>query len=145
MFEYAFWYLIKTKFDFDMDSSVALESACLCNGGELDFGVFKKNEMHLDENLLCGIEAKGSDIESSERAGLKRTDTMKKAISNAYQFKRIYPKLPFFIVTNVIPVTGNSRCMMELAEGDIVAKFVDVTNINDLNLFVDTIKKLSKL
>lgn len=144
MFEYAFWYLIKTKFDFDMVGSVALERACLCNGGELDFGVFKKNETHLDENLLCGIEAKGSDVESSERAGLKRTDTMKKAISNAYQFKRIFPKLPFFVVTNVLPISGNARCMMGLAEGDIVDKFINITDIKDVQEFVKILKSMDK-
>lgn len=141
MFEYAFWYLIRHKFDFDIADKVSLPKACLCSGGELDFGIFKKGEPHIERNLLCGVEAKGSDPNSSDRAGLKRTDTIKKGISNAYQFKRIYPKLPFFIVTNVIPTSGNSKCMMDLAEGDIVDKFVDVTNINDLNIFVNTIKK----
>jgi len=141
MFEYAFWYLVRHKFDLDITDKVSLPKACMCSGGELDFGIFKKDEPHIEKNLLCGIEAKGSDPNSSDRAGLKRTDTIKKGISNAYQFKRIYPKLPFFIVTNVKPTDGNAKCMMSLAEGDIVDKFVDVTNIDDLNLFVNTIKK----
>lgn len=142
MFEYAFWYLIKHKYDLDISDKVSLPKACMCSGGELDFGIFKKGGFHTEENLLCGIEAKGSDPNSSDRAGLKRTDTIKKGISNAYQFKRIYRKLPFFIVTNVKPTDGNAECMMKLAEGDIVDKFVDVTNIDDLNAFIGIIKKL---
>ncbi len=93
----------------------------------------------MEQNLLCGIEAKGSDPNSSTRAGLKRTDTIKKGIASAYQFKRIFPNTPFFIVTNVMPVSGNSKCMLDLAEGDVVDKFVDVTNIEDLMQFVKTI------
>ncbi len=139
MFEYAFWYLIGHKYDFDITDKVSLPKACLCSGGELDFGIFKKDKPHSEVTLLCGIEAKGSDPNSSTRPGLKRTDTIKKGISNAYQFKRIYPKLPFFIVTNVMPVSGNSKCMMNLAEGDIVDKFVDVTNSEDLKEFVERI------
>ncbi len=139
MFEYSFWYLIKHKFNLDITDKVSLPKACLCSGGELDFGIFKKDEPHIEKNLLCGIEAKGSDPNSSTRPGLKRTDTIKKAISNAYQFKRIYSKTPFFIVTNVIPTDGNSKCMMGLAEGDIVDKFVDVTNAKDLKQFIDTV------
>lgn len=84
----------------------------------------------------------GSDPNSSKRPALMRTDTMKKAISQAYQFHRIYPNLPFFIVSNVLPISGNSKCMMQLAEGDIVYKFVDVTSVSDLDEFVRKIKSL---
>src|SRR3989344_4015827 len=125
----------------NITDKVSLPKACLCSGGELDFGIFKKDKPHIEKNLLCGIEAKGSDPNSSTRAGLKRTDTIKKGISSAYQFKRIYQKLPFFIVTNVIPVSGNAKCMMDLAEGDIIDKFVDVTNIEDLKGFAKKIKQ----
>jgi len=44
-------------------------------------------------------------------------------------------------VTNVIPVSGNAKCMMDLAEGDIIDKFVDVTNIEDLKGFAKKIKQ----
>lgn len=113
--------------------------------GSLDFGIVK------GYNILCGIEAKGSAstvrhqdgrIETMVRPALKRTDTMKKAISQAYQFKRVYPNTPFFIVTNIKPESGNSRCMMKLAEGDVVDRFIDITNKTELDYLVDAIKKI---
>ncbi|MFH0978317.1 MAG: hypothetical protein V1837_03360 [Candidatus Woesearchaeota archaeon] len=140
IFEYAFYYLVRQKFGFNLANDVSLRKACMCDGGELDFAVFKKEKPIAEANLVCGIEAKGSDPDSSERPALKRTDTMKKAISQAYQFKRVYPKLPFFVVSNVLPDSGNSLCMMKLAEGDIVDEFIDVTDIKQLQKFVDTIK-----
>ena len=111
-------------------------------GKMFDFGVFKKGKTPSEDTVICGIEAKGSDPNSSKRPALVRTDTIKKAIANAYLFKKIHPKLPFFIVTNVLPKSGNSKCMMNVAENDIVSKFIDVTNAQDLRQFVDTIKGL---
>lgn len=142
MFEYAFYHLIKQKYGFNMERDVELKRACMSRGGKLDFGVFKKGETPSENTVICGIEAKGSDPNSSKRPALVRTDTIKKAIANAYLFKKIYPKLPFFIVTNVLPRSGNSQCMMNVAETDIVTKFIDVTNAQDLRQFVDTIKGL---
>lgn len=136
MFEYAFWYIIQHKYNFIMIHNVDLPKACMTGTGKLDFGVFKKDKFATPENMICGIEAKGSDPDSSERPGLIRTDTMKKAISQAYQFKRTYPKIPFFVVSNVVPTSGNGKCMMDLAEGDIIDKFVDVTDKKALEDFV---------
>jgi hypothetical protein len=140
MFEYAFWHLVKHKYQFDMESDIDIPAAGMSRGGELDFGIFTKDVRRVPDNLVAGIEAKGSDPESSVRPALMRTDTMKKAIAQAYQFKRVYPKKPFFVVTNVLPTTGNAHKMMELAEGDIIDKFVDVTDINALSAFIEKIK-----
>jgi len=52
MFEYAFWYLVKHKFNFDITDKVSLPKACLCSGGELDFGIFKKDKPHIEKNLV---------------------------------------------------------------------------------------------
>lgn len=145
MFEYALWYLIKEKFDLKLENDYEIPKACMMGGGSLDFGIIK------DGKLLCGIEAKGSadkvihddgTVETLSRPALKRTDTMKKAIAQAYQFKRVFPNIPFFIVTNVKPDSGNSKCMMELAEGDIVDRFIDVTNIDEIGEFVKTLKSI---
>ncbi len=110
MFEFLFYYVIKEHFNIDMDSSVLIKEACMEGTGTLDFGILGKQGQ-----VICGIEAKGSaevvgDIRLP-RPALKRTDTMKKAISQAYQFKRIFPKIPFYIVTNVKPDGGNAKCM----------------------------------
>lgn len=138
MFEYAFWYLMKNKYKIELKDNIAIPKACMVDGGELDFALYK------DGKIVIGIEAKGSDPASSDRPALLRTDTMKKGICQAYQFKRIFPKIPFFIVTNVKPTSGNSACMMSLAEGDIVDKFVDVTNIKKLSDFAEKLKDLTK-
>ncbi len=138
MFEYAFWYLMENKYKIELKDSVSISKACMVGGGELDFAAYKESKM------IVGIEAKGSDPASSDRPALLRTDTMKKGICQAYQFKRIFPKIPFFIVTNVKPNSGNSACMMSLAEGDIVDKFVNVTNFKELSDFAERLKDLMK-
>lgn len=135
MFEYAFWHLMKNKYEINLNDSVPIPKACMVDGGELDFALYK------DGKIAVAIEAKGSDPASSDRPALLRTDTMKKGICQAYQFKRIFPRIPFFIVTNVKPTSGNSACMMALAEGDVVEKFVDVTNFNELSDFAKRLKK----
>jgi hypothetical protein len=135
MFEYAFWYLIK-KHGVELDTDFEIPKACMMAGGKLDFGLIHKG------NPICGIEAKGSAENVSTRPGLKRTDTVKKAIAQAYQFKRIFPKVPFFVITNVLPTSGNAKCMVDLAEGDIIDKVVDVTNDAHLSWFVKQLKKI---
>lgn len=142
MFEYLFYYLMREKFNIDFESDIPIKEACMLNGGELDFGIIRKGK------ILCGIEAKGSaeNIGDSPllRPALKRTDTVKKAISQAYQFKRIFPTTPFFIVTNVKPLSGNAACMLDLAEGDIIDKVVDVTNPSDLKDFIKRISAIKQ-
>lgn len=136
MFEHAFWYLMKERFKVELDRDYVIERACMDRGGALDFGVIRNG------NVLCGIEAKGSDTSASVRPALKRTDTVKKAISQAYQFKRTFPSAPFYLITNAKPVQGNAKCMLNLAEGDIIDKVIDITNEKDLNFFVEKIRKL---
>lgn len=147
MFEYIFWYIMKERFGIELQKDYKIPKACMTNGGELDFGIIKAGK------VLCGIEAKGSaseirnrygHIETLKRPALKRTDTMKKGIAQAYQFKRIFPKVPFFVVTNVKPDSGNSLCMMKLSEGDIVDKFIDITNEKELDFFVNKLRKIEK-
>lgn len=70
---------------------------------------------------MCGIEAKGS-AEVVDRIRL--------------------PKTPFYIVTNVKPKNGNAECMMNLAEGDIVDKFIDITNPKELQEFLNKVKPI---
>jgi len=143
MFEYAFVYVIEKLYNLKIVRGVELPSACMCGSGKLDFAIFEEEEIASENTLLAGIEAKGSDPESSQRPGLKRTDTIKKGISQAYQFKRIFPNKLFFIVSNFLPQQGNSKCMLDLSEGDIVDKYINVTNIQELNYLVEMIKSRS--
>lgn len=137
MFEHAFWYLMK-QHGIELERDYIIKRACMDKGGSLDFGILDGNK------VICGIEAKGSDEDVSSRPALKRTDTVKKAIAQAYQFKRVFGKsVPFFVVTNVMPTGGNAKCMLDLAEGDIIDKVVDLTDEKQLNDFISKLKKLS--
>ncbi len=139
MFEHLFYYLMKEQYGIEIDCAIPIKKACMEGTGALDFGILgKKGE------VVCGIEAKGSaetvDGETLPRPALKRTDTMKKAIAQAYQFKRTFPSKPFYIVTNVKPTAGNAKCMMDLAEGDIIDKVYDLTKPDDLKDLVEKLK-----
>ena len=134
MFEHAFWYLMKERFNMELDRNKVIPKACMERGGALDFGVVRGGE------VLCGIEAKGSDVTASVRPALKRTDTVKKAISQAYQFKRVFPDMPFYLVTNAKPTQGNGKCMLDLAKGDIIDDIVDITDSTELNAFAKKMK-----
>ena len=46
--------------------------------------------------------------------------------------------------SKVKPTAGNSACMMALAEGDIVDKFVDATNFKELSDFAEKLRDLMK-
>jgi hypothetical protein len=119
----------------------------MVEGGEADFAVL---ESHLEKRkLVAVIETKGAadkivwkgTEKRLTRPGMLRTDTVKKAICNAYQVKRAYPKALFFIVTSHKPTSGNAKCMCDLAEGDIVDKIVDITVQKDLDEMIAKIKR----
>lgn len=139
--------------DIQLTPEVGLPEACMDGGkGKADFAVISGGIV--DRKIIAVIEAKGSadhiicngKKEELPRPGMLRTDTVKKAISNAYQISRTYPDALFFIVTSHKPVRGNAKCMCDLAEGDIVDKIVDITNFSELEKMVEMIrKKLSKV
>lgn len=135
MFEHAFEYLIK-RHGVILQKDIKIKAACMMGAGALDFGIVRESK------ILCGIEAKGSSSVVSVRPALKRTDTAKKAIAQAYQFKRIYPEIPFYVVTNVMPTAGNAKCMLDLAKGNIIDDVVDLTDSKQLNTFVATLKAI---
>lgn len=147
-FEECFKIMMEKLFpDIQLTPSVSLPKACMIKGGEADFAVISGGL--IDRKIVAVIEAKGAadhiicDGKRVElpRPGMLRTDTVKKAICNAYQVSKAYPDVPFFIVTSHKPTEGNAKCMCELAEGDIVYKIVDVTNFSELEEMVKTIRK----
>ncbi|MEM3827958.1 MAG: hypothetical protein QXP36_01905 [Conexivisphaerales archaeon] len=162
-FEECFQVIMERFFpDIPLERDVSLPKACMVSGGEADFAVFSGScflesfirGTPVERRLVAVIEAKGAaeyiicDGKRIKlpRPGLLRTDTVKKAICNAYQISRAYPDALFFIVTSHKPKEGNAKCMCDLAEGDIVDKIVDVTNYKELEEMVDMIrKKLSEL
>ena len=130
--------------DIQLVPHVNLPEACMSAGGEADFVVMSDKG-----DIVAIIEAKGAadyiicDGKRIElpRPGMLRTDTVKKAICNAYQVSRVYPGTLFFIVTSHKPTKGNAKCICDLAEGDIVSKIVDITNYKELEEMVTMIRK----
>ena len=151
-FESSFKIIMETLFpNIVLSEKVELPMACMGGNAKADFAVLRDNS---DKTLIAVFEAKGSAdyimcggkrIELS-RPGLMRTDTTKKAISNAYQVKRSYPGALFFIVSSHKPISGDAKCMLDLAVGDIVDAVVDVTNLKELEEMAVIIREsLSKI
>ena len=132
-----------------LKSGVELHESCMIKQGKADFVIYTRESDSSKIILVAVIEAKGSADHivgkdgrriEIQRPGMTRTDTVKKAICNAYQVSREYPDVMFFIVTSHKPTSGNAKCMCDLAEGDIVNKIVDVTDIRELNEMIAIIK-----
>lgn len=143
-FEYCFHEIMKKLYpEIEFVHNVKIPAACMERGGNADFVVYQKSTGLATSNTIAVvIEAKGSsdrivdadgNVKKFSRPGMMRTDTVKKAISNAYQISKALPDALFFIVTSHVPTSGNAKCMCDLAEHDIVDKIVDVTDKNDLD------------
>ena len=94
---------------------------------------------------IGAIEAKGSpeqvettdgDVVSLSRPGMKRTDTVKKAVSLGYQIQQTY-NIPYYILTTDKPTSGSAKKTVDIAEGDVIQQLVDVTNPNEISSFRD--------
>lgn len=145
-FEKCFEIIIKRLYpnlEFEFSPDIPLPKACMMRAGKADFAVLKNS------SVIAVIETKGAadriicDGKETRlpRPGMLRTDTVKKAICNAYQVSRGYPDALFFIVTSHTPQQGNAKCMCDLAEGDIVTRIIDVTNPQDLDEMIKLIKE----
>ncbi len=136
--------------DIKLTPNFSVPEACLVAGGEADFAVI--SGFGLERRIVAIIETKGSadqiicngEIIRLPRPGMLRTDTVKKAICNAYQVSRALPDALFFIATSHVPTTGNAYCMCKLAEGDIVDKIIDVSESDDLDEMASMIRKRLK-
>ncbi|MEM3045132.1 MAG: hypothetical protein QXV77_06540 [Candidatus Bathyarchaeia archaeon] len=99
-FEECFQVIMEKLFpDIPLEREVSLPKACIASGGEADFAVFSDdflesfNKRVVERKLIAVIEAKGAAEYITcdgkriklPRPGLLRTDTVKKAICNAYQ------------------------------------------------------------
>jgi len=144
--------VIMQKFypDIKLTPNLPVPEACLVAGGEADFAVV--SGFGPERRIVAIIEAKGSadqitrngKVVKLPRPGMLRTDTVKKAICNAYQVSRALPDTLFFIVTSHAPTSGNAYCMCKLAEGDIVDKIVDVNKPSDLDEMASMIRERLK-
>lgn len=115
----------------------------MSRGGGADFSLSENNKPK------CIIEAKGSAKKlktedgyiEPNRPGLQRTDTVKKAICQAYQVDRVYPDCLFFLLTSHKPNREtNSKDMLELAEGDIIDGIISIYNKKEIDQMISKIK-----
>jgi hypothetical protein len=159
MFEEVFSYIMEKLFDINLRRNYPIPEIGMPGGkASADFVVLKRKAEFGENPVVCVIEAKGSatkitkpngTVEVMPRPALERSDTVKKAICNAYLVKRgaEFGKLPknvkFFIVTNVKPSGGTCESMCKLAEGDVVDEIFNIENPEELLRLVTQIKKLS--
>lgn len=144
-FEAYFRIVMETFFpDIRLASRVSIPEVCMVEGGEADFAV-----IHYDGRIIAVIEAKGSADHivcngkriELKRPGMLRTDTVKKAICNAYLLSRVCPNILFFIVTSHKPTAGNAKCMCDIALDDVVDGLIDATDYNELEMMVEIIRE----
>jgi hypothetical protein len=134
----------------EYEQDVMLSDACMGNHHGADFVLYDGDE-HTKENIYAVIEAKGladklewpdGTIQEPSRPGLQRTDTIKKAVCQAYQVKSgLGEDTAFFILTSHKPQSGNGKCIYEQAVGDIVDEVVDTTNKQEFDAFAQVVKE----
>lgn len=129
--------------DLSYGHNVSIPDAGLGNRHGADFVIY---ESEAKEDIVAVIEAKGSadrlewpdgTIQDLSRPGLQRTDTMKKAVAQAYQIKRgLDQDVEFYILTTHKPESGSGKKLYDLAVGDIIDDVIDVMNPEEMNQFV---------
>lgn len=133
----------------EYEQNVMLPDACMGNHQGADF-VLYDGEDYTKDNIYAVIEAKGSadklewpdgTVQEPSRPGLQRTDTMKKAVCQAYQVKSgLGEDVSFFILTSHKPNSGNAECIYEQAVGDIVDDVVDTTDKEEFDDFARRVR-----
>jgi len=157
-FEAIFIVIMETFFpDTNLIHQYEIPEICMTGEGKADFEILREYKDNLEameshsSKIVAVIEAKGSSdyiicngkrIEL-ERPGMIRTDTVKKAISNAAQVKFGLSKdILFIVVTSHKPEKGNAKCMIDLAlKSGLFDMVVDITKFDELNEMVSLIKK----
>lgn len=121
-----------------------LPEAGLVGNSAVDFLVYDSAGQ-----VIGAIEAKGSPeqitTESGEtislkRPGMKRSDTVKKAVSLGYQIQQTY-NIPYYILTTNKPTSGSAKKTADIAEGDVIQQLVDVTNSSEVSSFREELSK----
>ena len=156
-FEAIFMTIMETFFpDIELIHQYEIPEICMTGEGKADFVILKRDNLkEKADKIVAVIEAKGSadyiicDGKRIKlpRPGMVRTDTVKKAISNAAQVKHgLSEDVLFFVVTSHKPTRGNAKCMIDLAlKSGLFDMVVDVTNFDELKKMVLMIKKRLEL
>lgn len=138
LFERIFKYIIESEYDVVVERGVSLPDANMTGTGRAD-SVF-----YVDGQIAGIIELKGNPeayknkdgeiLHKPSSSGLKRSDTVKKAVCQAYQADYGYPDVPFFIVSNSFPDEDSSpSVVLSMAEGDIIDLVVNIKDPEDIS------------
>lgn len=141
VFERSFEHLIESEYSVDVERGVSLSDANMTGSGKAD-AVF-----YVNDQLAGIVELKGNPEEYKNKndmvvhepssSGLKRSDTVKKAICQAYQANHGYPEVPFFIVSNSFPDKDTSpKKVLTMAEGDIVNLAVNIKETSEIEKMI---------
>lgn len=124
------------------EHNVSLPDAGLGNRHGADFVIYESGSK---ENIASVIEAKGSanklewpdgTVQDLSRPGLQRTDTMKKAVAQAYQIKQgLDQDVDFHILTTHKPESGSGKKLYDLAVGDIIDDVINIMNPKEMDQF----------
>lgn len=129
-----------------VERDVVLEDAAMVGTGSADAVLYGENG-----EMLAIVELKGNPKEYTNKdgevihtascSGLERSDTVKKAVCQAYQSNRGYPDVPFVLMSNTLPSTGSSpEKVLSFAEDDLIEEVVDVTDGSQLQTFLESIE-----
>lgn len=135
IFETCVEVLLEDKFNSEFKRSVNLEEAGMSRGGGADFVEYNEGKPDIIievKGTAYKLEKENGEYIYPSRPGLKRTDTVKKAVAQAYQAKSAYPNCNFYIITTHKPKGNNPQKILNIAKGDVIDKVVDVTNIQKL-------------
>ncbi|RLI74015.1 hypothetical protein DRP04_15155 [Archaeoglobales archaeon] len=152
-FEAGFQVVMETFFpEIKLEHTYPIPEICMEDGGEADFVMLRGRDVKSSSNrILAVIEAKGSadhiicdgKVKKLERPGMMRTDTVKKAISNAAQVKfGLGEDVLFIVVTSHKPTSGNAKCMVDMAlRSGLFDMIVDITKFEELKEMVNKLKE----
>lgn len=131
--------------DVTYERYVDLPKAHMTGTAGADFVIYESDEK---ENIHTVIEAKGSaekldwpegPTQEFTRAGLRRSDTMKKAVCQAYQVDQTMDTNFHILTTHKPKKNSSSYNVANIAEGDIIDGIIDTTDLSEFNSFIDTL------
>lgn len=145
-FELCFATLIETLYsDVILTKDPDLAYTCLKGASAPNFAVIKDGEINaiIEVTGSPSVCIVGDKNLAGERPALRRTDSIKKVIANAYLAKKFYPDALVFVVANYLPSNGGGKCMCDSVKGTLIKKFVDIKQGSDLDEMIQIIREKS--
>lgn len=147
VFEAYFEITIEELFDsVTVKRDVELEDAIMVDSGAADAVIYSDNGdmlaiVELKGNPKKYVNEDGEVVNEASCSGLERSDTVKKAVCQAYQASKGYPEVPFFVVSNNMPSDNTSPDkVLSLAEGEIIDQVIDVTSEKEVKEMISELQ-----